>query len=96
MLTIIDLLLLTSLQPPVPVTVYVISAFPGINVVTTPVVALTEATAGLVDAHVPPKTVEVYVVFTPVHIGFDPLKTPVFGNGVTTISTVDAILVHPK
>ena len=46
-------------QPPVPVTVYVMVAVPAATPVTTPEVALTVATAGVLLDQEPPEMVEV-------------------------------------
>ena len=63
--------------------------------VTTPVVALTVATAVLVLLQVPPVPVLVNVITEPVHTNVVPLMVPAFESGLTVIAYVAVAVPQP-
>ena len=63
--TVTDLVAVRSAQPPVPVIVYVRIAVPAANPVTTPDWLSTDAIAELLEAHVPPETLDENEVVAP-------------------------------
>jgi hypothetical protein len=75
-------------QAPVPVFVYVIVAVPAVTPVTTPVDALTVATAVLLLDHVPPVTVEANVVVPPTKTVCIPESVPADEGGAVTVITL--------
>ena len=62
---------------------------------TTPVVALTVATAVLVLLQVPPVPVLVNVITEPVHTNVVPLMVPAFESGLTVIAYVAVAVPQP-
>ncbi len=85
-----------SLQPPVPVTVYVIVALPAATAVTTPVEALTVAKLVLSLVHAPPASpFELNVVVPLEQIACVPLSVPALGAAVTVTVLVAVSLAQP-
>ncbi len=83
--TVIVLVAVALVHPPVPLTVYVIVAVPAATPVTTPV-ALTVATEVLLDDQVPPEApFDENVVVLPAQIDWLPDKVPAIGGATTTI-----------
>ena len=71
-------------QPPAPVTVYVIVAEPVATPVITPVELLTVAMPVLLDVHAPPLfPLEVNDVVAPIQTSWVPLRVPALGAAVT-------------
>ena len=84
------LVAVASLQPPVPVTVYVIVDEPVVTTVIAPVEPSIVATASVPLVHAPPATVDVNVVEPVTHIACVPLNVPALGAAVT-VTTVEAV-----
>lgn len=82
-------------QPPVPVTVYVITEVPAVNPLIAPVDALIVATAGVPLLHEPPETVDVKVVLPPTQIPWVPLRVPALGAVVTVTVRVAVASAQP-
>ena len=80
-------------QPPVPVTVYVIVAEPVATPVITPVELFTVATPVLLDVQAPAFPLDVNVVVAPIQTSWVPLKVPALGAAVTVTVRVDVALV---
>jgi hypothetical protein len=82
-------------QPPVPVTVYVMVAEPEATPVITPVVLLTVALPVLLDVQVPPLfPLEVNDVVAPIQTSCVPLNVPALGAAVTVTVRVAVALVE--
>jgi hypothetical protein len=84
------LVAVASLQPPMPVTVYVIIDEPTDTTVIAPVDPSIVATASVPLVHAPPLMVDVNVVEPVSHIACVPLNVPALGKAVT-VTTVDAV-----
>ena len=80
-------------QPPVPVTVYVIVEEPAATPVTTPVELFTVATPVLFDVQAPAFPLDVNVVVAPGQTSCVPLNVPAFGAAVTVTVRVAVALV---
>ncbi len=70
---------------------------PALTAATTPVVALTVATAVLVLLHAPPASpLLLYVAVAPIHNGLVPLTVPAFAFGLTVkVLKADTGLLQP-
>jgi hypothetical protein len=87
----------TFAQPPVPVTVYVITVVPADTPATAPVEALMVATAGVEEVHAPPASpLEVSVVEPLAQMAVVPEMVPAEGTAVTaTVAVVDTFAQPP-
>src|SRR5688572_17662782 len=85
-----------SLQPPVPVTLYVIVAVPAAIPVINPLSAFTVATAVSLLAQLPPEfPFDVKVVVPEIQIFCVPDNVPAFG-AVAVVTTTGLISEHPE
>lgn len=83
-------------QPPVPVTVYVIVEEPVATPVITPVELFTVATPVLLDVQAPPAfPFDVNVVVALIQTSWVPLNVPAFGAAVTVTVRVFVALAQP-
>ena len=95
-ITVTILVSIVLLQPPVPVSEYVITDVPGETAVITPVDELTVATAVVPDVHVPPVLPLLVNVVVPLgQMACVPLIVPALGAAVTVTVLVAVALVHP-
>jgi hypothetical protein len=85
----------TFAQPPVPVTVYVITDVPAETLVTAPVDVLIVATAGVPEVQAPPVTVELIVEDPFEQIAVVPEIVPAEGEAVTVNVKVDDTFAQP-
>ena len=86
----------TFAQPPVPVTVYVITEVPADTPATVPVEASIVATAGVAEVQVPPVTEDVKVEEPLAQIAVVPEMVPALGTAVTvTVAVVDTFAQPP-
>jgi hypothetical protein len=86
----------TSVQPPIPVTVYVIVAVPAPLAVITPVELFTDAILVLSLDHAPPALpLELNVVVPLTQIESAPLTVPALGAVVTVTVLVAVSFAHP-
>jgi len=94
--TVTVLVAVALLQPPVPVTVYVINEVPAETPVTTPVLGSTVATLVVAEVNTPPLfPFDTNVVVPFEHICAVPLKLPAFGAAVTVTVLVSVALAQP-
>ena len=95
--TVTVLVAVALLQPPVPVTVYVITEEPAATAVMTPVEEFTVAFDGVADVHAPPELPLLANVVVPFEqMAWVPLSMPALGAAVTvTILVVIASLQPP-
>ena len=92
--TVTERVAVTSEQPPVPVTVYVISTVPTPTAVTFPPPVMV-AIKLFADVQEPPATVELNTDVPGKQIACVPLNTPVVGAAVTVIDLVATASEHP-
>ena len=82
-------------QPPVPITLYVMTVFPAATPDTTPVDALIVATPVVAEDQDPPDTVEVSVVLPFEQMAAVPESVPAEGGAVIVIVVVAMEFVQP-
>ena len=71
-----------------------IVAVPADTALTTPVLALTVATAVLLDVYIPPDVAEVNVVVAPAHIVAVPVSASTLGSAFT-VTVLVTLVEHP-
>ena len=86
----------TLAQPPVPVTVYVMTDVPAATALTAPVVAFIVATLGVAEVQDPPVTEDVKVEEPFAQIAVVPAIVPAVGTAVTvTVAVVETFAQPP-